>query len=192
MGARPLFPVILFFGPSLYMPGNGAFGLGRRGGNIGSLDKGSSFNGHGGNRLPQILSLQDTCVVRGGQSDAEWEANIQAFQSDVSRIILCNIAAGGRGYIPARSMGELPPHGPDLPNLAHRRIKASDRTHMGTGALSKAIQRFLFAAGSVEVRMVQVVTSKGGNFNALNGDDLIAGLEFLRQVQTHISAGVLI
>jgi superfamily II DNA or RNA helicase len=129
--------------------------------------------------------LKTTCVVRGGQSDRQREENIQAFQRDEQRIIIVNIAAGGVGISLHDLNGRFPRTSLICPTWRIDELIQAIGRIWRAGARSKAIQRFLFAAGTIEERMAEAVVAKGGNLNLLNGDDVAAGLDFLRK---HINA----
>ena len=117
--------------------------------------------------------LKTKCVIRGGQSDAEREANIAAFQADEEQIIIANIKAGGVGV----SLHGRPESRTRLsiisPSDSGQDLKqALGRVWRANGA--KSIQRIFFAAGTVEEKVCANVRAKIARIDALNDGDLLS------------------
>lgn len=125
--------------------------------------------------------LKTKCLVYGKQSGAKGAAtrqkNIDIFVADEEQLIICNIKAGGE----AISLHDL--HG------KHRRVslvsptwsaqelvQALGRIHRA-GAQSKAVQRIIFAAGTVEEDIAEAVAEKIDRIKTLNDGDLTKGLQ---------------
>jgi superfamily II DNA or RNA helicase len=120
--------------------------------------------------------LKCKCLVHGGQTGKrgmnERQKSIDDFQTNKSRIIICNIAAGGIG---------ISLH--DLTGLYHREaiispthsakqlVQVLGRIHR-SGAKSKAINRLVYAGGTIEEDVCENVSSKIDAINALNDADL--------------------
>ena len=120
--------------------------------------------------------LSRCVVVAGGQTPEVRDASIMAFQNDEVPVILCNIQAGGVGIslhdvrgVRSRLALILPTFNPvDLLQALGRIWRA--------GAKSKAWQRILFAAGTIEESAMDSVGRKIWNIEAVNDGDLCAGL----------------
>jgi len=118
-------------------------------------------------------SLKTKCIIYGGQDAMERINNIAAFQDDRERVILGNIQAGGVSISLHDLKGKHPriciiPPTYDPVQL----IQAMGRIHRA-GALSKAINMLVYAAGTVEEKRVfPKVSEKIDCVNALNDGDL--------------------
>lgn len=112
------------------------------------------------------------CVIQGGQSDAERQAAIDAFQLDRSRVILCMIQAGGVGLSLHDIHGKFPRVALVCPSYSATDLRqALGRIHRA-GAKSPAQQYIVFAAGSIEETVRQRVEGKLANIDLLNDGDL--------------------
>jgi len=112
-------------------------------------------------------------VIRGGQSDMERQAIIDAFQRGDTRIIVANQQAGGVGV----SLHDL--HG-DKPRLALISPSYSAVNFVQTlgrvwrqGGKSKGLQRVVLAAGTVEEKVQKQLNKKLQNLSLLNDNDLV-------------------
>lgn len=121
--------------------------------------------------------LKTRCVIRGGQSDPDREANIAAFQADREPIIIANIRAGGVGV----SLHGTPESRTRLsiisPSDSGQDLKqALGRVWRANGA--KSIQRIFFAAGTVEEKVCANVRAKIARIDTINDGDLEANAGF--------------
>jgi len=117
--------------------------------------------------------LKTDCVIRGGQSDAERESNIQKFQSDQTPIILANLKAGGVGISLHGSPEARTRLAIICPTDSGQDLKqALGRVHRAQGA--KSIQRVFFAANTVEEKVCENVRRKIAQIDLINDGDLNA------------------
>lgn len=117
--------------------------------------------------------LKTECVIRGGQSDADREANIQRFQADREPVILANIKAGGVGISLHGSPTARTRLAIVCPTDSGQDLKqALGRVHRAQGA--KSIQRIVFAANTVEEVVCENVRRKIAQIDLINDGDLNA------------------
>ena len=117
--------------------------------------------------------LKTTCVIRGGQRDADREMAIRRFQANQEKFIVCNIRAGGVGVSLHDPTGQKPRLALISPTYSAQDLRqALGRVHRAGGAYS--IQRLIFAAGTVEERACEAVATKLSHIDLLNDGDLTA------------------
>jgi superfamily II DNA or RNA helicase len=110
-------------------------------------------------------------VIRGKQSETEREASISRFQNNTSKIILCNMEAGGVGVSLHDTTGERPRTALISPSFnAKSMVQVLGRIHRA-GGKSPAIQRILVAEGTVEEKVAKSVKEKIKAQEILNGCD---------------------
>ena len=115
--------------------------------------------------------LKTTSVISGGQDDADRQRVIDDFQANRSRIVVCNIRAGGIGISLHDPTGAVPRLSLISPTFSAADLRqALGRVHRIGGA--RSIQKILFAAGTVEERACEAVASKLAHIDALNDGDL--------------------
>jgi superfamily II DNA or RNA helicase len=116
--------------------------------------------------------LKTKCIIDGAVTGEDREKNIEAFQSDVSRIILCNIKAGGVGISLHDLNGTYPRVSLISPtNSAIDLVQSLGRIHRA-GAKSKAIQKLIFCADTIEEEIAEKVSGKIDNIKLINDGDL--------------------
>jgi len=120
--------------------------------------------------------LKCDCLVHGGQTGKggmrERKNAIENFQSDKARIIICNIAAGGISISLHDITGRHNRVSLISPTYyAKQMVQVLGRIHR-SGAKSKAINRLIYAAGTVETEVCQAVSGKIDAINSLNDADL--------------------
>lgn len=116
--------------------------------------------------------LNTTCVIRGEQDPEVREQNRVDFQSGKSRVILCNIQAGGVGISLHDELGTFPRVSLLCPTFSAVCLKqALGRVHRA-GAKSKCIQKVLFAANTIEEAVCRRLRSKLSNIDQINDLDL--------------------
>lgn len=116
--------------------------------------------------------LKTKCIIDGSITGEEREKNIEAFQSDTSRIILCNIKAGGVGISLHDLNGNYPRVSLISPtNSAVDLVQSLGRIHRA-GAKSKAIQKLIFCADTIEEEIAKKVSGKIDNIKMINDGDL--------------------
>lgn len=116
--------------------------------------------------------------IAGGQSGDEREKNIEAFQSNEVRVIVCNIAAGGTGVNLHDLSGDHPRFSIISPNYSAVQLKQAIGRVWRQGGLSKSIQKIVFAADTIEEQACEAVRRKIQNLNLLNDGDLTSGISF--------------
>jgi hypothetical protein len=122
-----------------------------------------------------MRNLKTKCVIRGGQSSEERQANIDAFQADTSRVIIANIRAGGVGV----SLHDLHGNHPRLalicPTYSAQDLRQSlGRCHRA-GGKTKSVQRIVYAAGTIEEKACAAARSKLSRIETLNDGDVQQG-----------------
>lgn len=121
-------------------------------------------------KLAKIFNT--TCIVNGETKDKDREQNIQNFQDNKERLILCNIEAGGTSL----SLHDL--HG--IPRISIISPPLSSITLMQalgrinrSGAKSPALQRLIYCEGTCEEIICNKVKSKLDFLAKLNDNDLV-------------------
>jgi hypothetical protein len=115
--------------------------------------------------------LKTSCVIRGGQRDADREQAIRKFQANEENFIVCNIRAGGVGVSLHDPTGRKPRLALISPTYSAQDLRqALGRVHRAGGAHS--IQRVIFASGTCEERACEAVSAKLGHIDLLNDGDL--------------------
>lgn len=112
--------------------------------------------------------IPEACVVIGGQSDAEREEQVQKFQTNQSRVIICNIAAGGVGVSLHDTDGGHPRMSLISPTFnAKDYVQALGRIHRAN-AKSPAVQRVLVASKTIEEKIVDKLEKKRSALETLH------------------------
>jgi len=116
--------------------------------------------------------LKNACVIWGDQSDEEREQMLADFQDDSHHIMLCQIQSGGVGVSLHDTHGKRPRSSLICPTYSAIDLKqALGRIHRA-GAKSKAVQRIIFAADSIEETVMRRVKAKLKNIETLNDGDM--------------------
>lgn len=115
----------------------------------------------------------DAGVIHGNnQSAIERERTVTLFQAGGYRALICNIKAGGVGLSLHDLTGDHPRATIISPTWSAEELKqALGRVHR-SGAVSKSIQKIIFAAGTIEERICSNVRKKLDNIELLNDGDL--------------------
>jgi len=119
--------------------------------------------------------MQTRCKVHGGQLPGERSQAIREFQDNTSRIIVCNIAAGGVGVSLHDVHGGHPRAALISPSWnAKELLQVVGRVHRA-GGKTPSLQRILFAAGTIEETVEKALREKMKNIETINeGDGLTA------------------
>lgn len=113
--------------------------------------------------------------IHGDQTATERDAAIQSFQDNETRVCLAIVQAGGVG-ISLHDLKGRPRVSLIFPPLTARDLKqALGRIHRA-GSLSPAVQKIIFAAGTVEEKICGMVRRKLNNLDLLNDGDLTDGI----------------
>jgi superfamily II DNA or RNA helicase len=122
--------------------------------------------------LKTLAKMLDTnCLIFGEQTANEREANLNDFQDNIEKIIICNIKVGVgislhdiHGGHPRISLISPTYNSIDL-------IQALGRIHRA-GAKTKSLQRIVYIANTVEEQIAEKLEKKIKNINNLNNGDL--------------------
>jgi len=116
--------------------------------------------------------LRNSSVIWGEQSEDDREQMICKFQDDSRHIMICQIQSGGVGVSLHDINGKRPRSSLICPTYSAIDLKqALGRIHRA-GAKSKAVQRIIFAADSIEENVMKRVKAKLKNIETLNDGDM--------------------
>jgi superfamily II DNA or RNA helicase len=116
--------------------------------------------------------LHTTNKIYGEQTIEERNKIIDEFQSNRTKIIVCNIKAGGIGISLHDIHGGHPRVSLISPTWSSiDLIQALGRIHRA-GGKSKSLQRIIYAAETVEDRIADKIKLKLANINSINNGDL--------------------
>lgn len=119
--------------------------------------------------------LKTKCIVNGVVKDKDRQQAIDDFQSDKSRIILVNIAAGGAGLNLHDLNGNFPRLALICPSYSAVLMRQSTGRVWRDSAKTKSIQKIVFVANTVEEQVCNSVNQKLNNLDLLNDGDLNYG-----------------
>tara|TARA_Y100000593_G_scaffold89577_1_gene174104 strand:- start:548 stop:1921 length:1374 start_codon:yes stop_codon:yes gene_type:complete len=122
-----------------------------------------------------VERLKDLGVseIHGGQTQTERDAAIKVFQEDNTRICICTLSAGGVGVSLHDVIGKYPRVSIISPNFSAIQFKqALGRIHRAN-AMTPAVQKVIFAAGTVEERIRKNLTKKLNDLDTVNDSDFI-------------------
>lgn len=113
-------------------------------------------------------TLKTTCVIYGEQTELERSKNINMFNADISRVIICNIASGGCGISLHDINGNYPRVSLISPSWsAQDIIQVLGRIHRAM-AKSDAEQHILFCAQTFEENVGKILQQKINNIQTIN------------------------
>ncbi len=121
--------------------------------------------------------LNTKCIVNGVVSDKDRQRAIDDFQSDKSRVILINIAAGGAGLNLHDLNGNFPRLALICPSYSAVLMRQATGRVWRDSAKTKSIQKIVFVANTVEEQVCSSVNQKLSNLDLLNDGDLDYGKE---------------
>lgn len=114
-------------------------------------------------------AFPDASVIAGGQSGAERERNVQRFQNNETKVILCNIQAGGVGISLHDEFGGHPRMSLISPTFNSKQYDQTlGRIHRAKSK-SPAIQRVLVASETIEEKVVDSMEKKRVALELLHG-----------------------
>jgi superfamily II DNA or RNA helicase len=117
--------------------------------------------------LKEVLGAA-VSVVYGGQSASDRERDVQLFQSNTNRVIVCNIAAGGVGVSLHDVHGGHPRMSFISPTFnVKEHIQALGRVHRA-GSQTPAVQRVLVAAKTIEEKIIAKLEEKRRDMDVLH------------------------
>ena len=123
--------------------------------------------------LKTLADMLDTrCLVYGEQTDNERQRNINDFQENIEKLIICNIKAGAVGI----SLHDLTGKHPRISLISPTFncvdfVQALGRVHRA-GGKSKSLQRIIYTANTVEEKICDKLATKLKDLNSLNNGDL--------------------
>jgi superfamily II DNA or RNA helicase len=117
------------------------------------------------------VKLNTPCLLTGDQTEDERRWNIDLFQSNSEKVILCQIQCGGVG-VSLHDVNGRPRVSLVSPSYsAVDLVQALGRINRA-GALTPAIQKILVSAGTVEENIRKKLEKKINNLNAILDSDL--------------------
>lgn len=124
--------------------------------------------------VPKLWPKAGLSLIHGDQTAEERQKAIELFQSDESRVILCNTAAGGVGVSLHDVTGKHPRAAIISPDWNEKNlVQVIGRVHRA-GGKTPSMQRILFAAGTVEEKVEKSVRKKIENLKLLNENSTCA------------------
>jgi superfamily II DNA or RNA helicase len=115
--------------------------------------------------------LKTNCIVYGEQKIQDRNDNIDAFNSDKERIILCNIKSGGVGISLHDTHGKFPRVAIVFPSYsAQDMLQALGRINRA-GGKTECLQYILFCKNTIEERMCSLIKQKIMDIGYLNDGD---------------------
>lgn len=113
------------------------------------------------------VSLKTDCII-SGENPEQREQMIAKFQSDKSRVIICNIQSGGVGISLHDLNGKYPRRSIIVPSWN----AMSDRQALGriwrAGGKTKCIQKILYCPNTIEETIVNLIKEKFSNIDSVN------------------------
>lgn len=123
-----------------------------------------------------MVGLETECVVRGEQGD-ERQKNIDDFNADKERVIICNLQSGGTGLSLHDLHGDFPRVSLITPSYNAIDLKqALGRIHRAKGK-SPCLQKIIYGNNSVEQKVMESVRRKTNNIDLINDGDISDGLQ---------------
>lgn len=122
--------------------------------------------------ISKKIGEENVAIVMGGQSSAKREEEVQAFQSNKKRIILCNISAGGVGVSLHDLSGNHPRVSFISPNYSGIQFGQALGRIWRAEAKSPAQQYIVFCAKTIEEEIAAKIHKKLNDLDALNDGDL--------------------
>jgi len=134
--------------------------------------------------------LNTTCMIHGKQTLKQRDDSIQSFNTDKSRIILCQIQSGGVGISLHDTLGKYARVSLISPTWSAQDILQVLGRIYRANAKTATEQRIVFCEGTIEEKICQNMSKKITNIAQLNDGDLLSHqIEGLDQ-QEHDPSGV--
>jgi len=112
-------------------------------------------------------------LIIGNQTIEERNRVIEHFQKDSIRCVICNIKAGGQSISLHDINGKYPRISLINPSFDATEVKQALGRIYRAGGKSKAIQRFIFAAGTIEETIALKIKQKIRRIDTINDGDII-------------------
>lgn len=123
-------------------------------------------------QLVERLKKHHPAVVVGEQKPWERQRHIERFQADETHVAVVSIDSGGAGIGFHDLHGDYPRLGFLFPSYSAVGLRQSSGRLPRVGALTKVTQKFLYAAGTVEEKVMLNVRAKLANLDLINDGDL--------------------
>jgi superfamily II DNA or RNA helicase len=123
-------------------------------------------------RLTKKFSRELISIVCGGQKEVERDVEVAKFQSDTTRFVICNIAAGGVGVGFHDLNGNFPRVSYISPTYSAVLFKQSLGRIYRNGGLTDCLQYIVFCAGSIEEKICSKLRGKMDCMDLINDGDL--------------------
>jgi len=124
------------------------------------------------NYLDTMALLQDMldvdCVIKGGQTTADRQAMIDAFNEDRERVIICQIQSGGVGISLHDTIGVRPRVSIISPSWSAQDLMQSFGRIHRSGGKTPCIQKIVYCHGTIEERICAIINTKLINYTMLN------------------------
>lgn len=116
--------------------------------------------------------LYTDCLIYGKQSAEQRDKNVNRFQENKSKVIVCNILAGGTGLSLHDLHGGHPRASIISPTWkAIDLVQVLGRIHRA-GSKSKSLQRIIYTANTIEENIADKLQNKLKNLNSINDGDV--------------------
>jgi len=116
--------------------------------------------------------LKTDCIIKGGMTQKQRDEAKRRFQADEVRAVVCNIKSGGASLSLHDMKGKYPRAALISPTWSAINLRqATFRVHRA-GGVTKSIQRIVFAANTIEEKVMAKVQAKLENLDSLNDGDL--------------------
>lgn len=118
------------------------------------------------------LMLHTNCTIDGSQTKEERDKNIEDFQNNKEKIIICNIKSGSVGL----SLHDIHGGHPRISLISPTwssidLVQSLGRIHRA-GAKSKSLQRILYVSNTVEEKIADKLQKKLKDLNRINNGDI--------------------
>lgn len=115
--------------------------------------------------------------IVGGQTALARQKDVDAFNADTKRVLICNIAAGGIGISLHDLNGKFPRASLISPNFSAIQLVQALGRVWRQGGLTKSFQRIVYASRTIEEQACKRVQFKINSLNTLNDGDLAEGFD---------------
>jgi len=123
----------------------------------------------------ELLKLHiDHSTIKGGQTTEERELNIELFQYNRNRVIVCTIQSGGESINLNDKNGTNPRISLISPSLSSIDLTQALGRIYRSSTKSQCLQKIIFCAGTYEERVCEIIRKKSDFINQLSDDDLIS------------------
>ena len=110
----------------------------------------------------------EPCIIRGGQTPQERQENIDKFQSNQVKVMICNIKSGGVGISLHDTDGDHPRLCLISPSYSAQDIIQAVGRVWRAGGKSKSIQKIVYCADTIEESICSKLSQKINTINIIN------------------------